>query len=109
VCLFDAGFQKRPKRTPRAARMVTDSEASADNGASLDDDKELKRRVRNVFEALEKPGGSFKPKDNKIELDEEKRAALSEQVQGIDAVMMVVDPSQVCACVVTLKVATKTD
>jgi hypothetical protein len=97
ISLFDSSTVKRPTRIRRAAQMVTSSENASDSISPENDDEELKRRVRNVFEALEKPGSFSRPKDEAIGLEEGKMASLAEEIQGVDAVMMVIDASQVRA------------
>lgn len=102
VTLFGSATQSRPKYKARSARMVNSSEESASTTSPLDGDEELKRRVRNVFEALEKPRSTFKPKPEENLLEEGKRAELSKEIEGVDAVMMVVDSSQVSARLMTI-------
>lgn len=75
--------------------MVSSRETNDTSKAQSDDDEELKRKVRNVFEALERPGGISLPCANSNNIDEEKMNGLQQEVDGVDAVMMVIDSNLV--------------
>lgn len=61
------------------------------------DDEELKKRVRDVFEALERPEKALGQGSKERGAEEEqRRRQLQREVEGVDAVVMVVDRAQVC-------------
>lgn len=86
--------------------MKSSEEMEAAPIPKSDDDEELKRKVRNVFEALERPGGMSISGEASSSFDEEKMTELREEVDGVDAVMMVVDSNLVrTACHIEAQLA----
>lgn len=83
--------------------MVSSGKSMTGDTKSVEDDEELKRKVRNVFEALNQTGSIPRPKDEGASaLEEDKRAVLAQEMQGVDAVMMILDARQVCGACIAL-------
>lgn len=59
-----------------------------------EEDEELKRRVRDVFEALQQPYTPIEPRLSKGAFHD-KSVALADETRGVDAIMMVVDSNKV--------------
>lgn len=59
-----------------------------------EEDEELERRIRDVFEALQQP---YTPTEPRLSNDasNDRSVALAEETKGVDAVMMVVDSNKV--------------
>lgn len=109
LTFFDSGRVGKVNkaiRNRRTAKMKSSEEMEAAPIPKSDDDEELKRKVRNVFEALERPGGMSISGEASSSFDEEKMTELREEVDGVDAVMMVVDSNLVrTACHIEAQLA----
>jgi hypothetical protein len=77
--------------------MKAVADTQSDAASSNDDDERLKERVQNVFEALQKPVRSSQLSSQSSNLDDTKLQELRGEIEGVDAVMIVVDGDKVGA------------
>jgi len=88
-----SSISKKPTQTRRTVRMLADRATETKMNQS-DNNEELEKKVRDVFEALEMPERRHLDA-NPNRIDEEKSENLQKEVEGVDAVIMIVDRNEV--------------
>ncbi|UZJ55164.1 hypothetical protein CBS101457_004484 [Exobasidium rhododendri] len=81
-----------PRRARRAVKMTAEQDTSA-KVSEVIADEELRRKVKDVFQALEMPSsGSVRAGQSRS--SDDRSEILQKEVEGVDAVMMIIDKTK---------------